>query len=65
MSARLITKVGIIGCGFMGAGIATSLIVHNISVILKDQNSVLLEASMKQIKGVFVLKKLILQSILT
>lgn len=51
LKARPIRKVAIIGCGFMGSGIATALVVHNIPVILKDINSFYLEGCINRIKG--------------
>ncbi|KAL5983702.1 hypothetical protein ACLOJK_017793 [Asimina triloba] len=48
---RQITKVAIIGGGLMGSGIATALILGNISVILKEVNEKFLEAGIGRVKA--------------
>lgn len=46
-----VKKVGIIGGGIMGSGIATSLILGNITVFLKEINSEYLLKGMKTVEG--------------
>ncbi|KAA3477033.1 peroxisomal fatty acid beta-oxidation multifunctional protein AIM1-like isoform X2 [Gossypium australe] len=46
-----VKKVGIIGGGIMGSGIATSLILSNITVFLKEINSEYLLKGMKTVEG--------------
>ncbi|KAJ4957858.1 hypothetical protein NE237_024969 [Protea cynaroides] len=51
LKPRAIKKVAIIGGGLMGSGIATALIVSNISVVLKEINANLLQKGMKAIEA--------------
>ncbi|XP_010254066.1 PREDICTED: peroxisomal fatty acid beta-oxidation multifunctional protein AIM1 [Nelumbo nucifera] len=46
-----IKKVAVIGGGLMGSGIATALLLSNISVILKEINSEYLQKGMKSIEA--------------
>ncbi|MBA0693804.1 hypothetical protein Goari_004151 [Gossypium aridum] len=46
-----VKKVGIIGGGIMGSGIATSLMLSNITVFLKEINSEYLLKGMKTVEG--------------
>ncbi|XP_077218571.1 glyoxysomal fatty acid beta-oxidation multifunctional protein MFP-a-like [Tasmannia lanceolata] len=48
---RRITKVAILGGGLMGSGIATSLIMSNFPVILKEVNEKFLEAGIGRVKA--------------
>jgi enoyl-CoA hydratase/3-hydroxyacyl-CoA dehydrogenase len=48
---RKITKVAILGGGLMGSGIATTLILSNYPVILKEVNEKFLNAGIDRIKG--------------
>ncbi|XP_077240679.1 multifunctional protein 2 [Tasmannia lanceolata] len=48
---RRITKVAILGGGLMGSGIATSLIMSNYPVILKEVNEKFLEAGIGRVKA--------------
>ncbi|KAI3495857.1 hypothetical protein L1887_38203 [Cichorium endivia] len=62
LKPRAIKKVGIIGGGLMGSGIATSLIINNINVFLKEVNSEYLLKGIKMIeanvRGLVASKKL-------
>lgn len=51
LKPRQIRKVGIIGGGLMGSGIATALLVSNISVVLKEVNPQVLQRGQKTIAG--------------
>ena len=51
LKPRNVKKVAIIGGGIMGSGIATALILNNISVFLKEINSEYLLKGMKTIEG--------------
>jgi enoyl-CoA hydratase/3-hydroxyacyl-CoA dehydrogenase len=53
LKPRQIRKVAVIGGGLMGSGIATALLVGNISVVLKEVNSQFLERGQKMIAGQF------------
>ncbi|KAJ8466195.1 hypothetical protein OPV22_028747 [Ensete ventricosum] len=48
---RKITKVGILGGGLMGSGIATALILSNYAVILKEVNESFLKAGIDRVKA--------------
>ncbi|URD90228.1 fatty acid beta-oxidation multifunctional protein [Musa troglodytarum] len=48
---RKITKVGILGGGLMGSGIATALILSNYPVILKEVNENFLKAGIDRVKA--------------
>lgn len=48
---RHIKRVGILGGGLMGSGIATSFLLSNYHVILKEFNDKVLEAGIERIKG--------------
>ncbi|XP_019183757.1 PREDICTED: peroxisomal fatty acid beta-oxidation multifunctional protein-like [Ipomoea nil] len=48
--SRIVEKVGIIGGGLMGTGIATTLIVSNIHVILKEINYEFVQKAIKSIE---------------
>ncbi|RWR83125.1 peroxisomal fatty acid beta-oxidation multifunctional protein AIM1 [Cinnamomum micranthum f. kanehirae] len=49
LKPRRIQKVAVIGGGLMGSGIATALILSNVSVLLKEVNSEFLQRGMKAI----------------
>ncbi|KAL5665027.1 hypothetical protein ACJX0J_025135, partial [Zea mays] len=51
LKPRPIRKVAVIGGGLMGSGIATSLLVSNISVVLKEVNPQFLQRGEKMIAG--------------
>ncbi|KAL5729181.1 hypothetical protein ACHQM5_002163 [Ranunculus cassubicifolius] len=51
LKPRQIKKVAVIGGGLMGSGIATALILSNISVVLKEINPDYLQKGMKTIEG--------------
>lgn len=51
LKPRPIRKVAVIGGGLMGSGIATSLLVSNISVVLKEVNPQFLQRGEKTIAG--------------
>lgn len=51
LKARQIEKVAVIGGGLMGSGIATSLILSNIYVVLKEINPEYLSKGIKAIQG--------------
>ncbi|KAM1090057.1 hypothetical protein PS2_017407 [Malus domestica] len=51
LKPRQIKKVAVIGGGLMGSGIATALLVSNISVVLKEVNSEYLQKGIKTIEG--------------
>jgi enoyl-CoA hydratase/3-hydroxyacyl-CoA dehydrogenase len=53
LKPKQIRKVAVIGGGLMGSGIATALLVGNISVVLKEVNSQFLERGQKMIAGQF------------
>ncbi len=46
-------RVGVLGAGFMGAGIAQSLAAKGVSVVLKDRDLPALSRGMKQAAGLF------------
>ncbi|KAK8619631.1 hypothetical protein V6N13_135913 [Hibiscus sabdariffa] len=48
---RRVNKVGILGGGLMGSGIATALILSNYSVILKEVNEKFLDAGIGRVKA--------------
>ncbi|KAJ9551295.1 hypothetical protein OSB04_015340 [Centaurea solstitialis] len=62
LKPRAVKKVAVIGGGLMGSGIATSLIVNNIYVVLKEVNSEYLQKGIKMIeanvRGLVARKKL-------
>ena len=49
---RKVNKIGVLGGGLMGSGIATALILNNYSVILKEVNEQLLQAGIGRVKGI-------------
>uniref|UniRef100_A0A453ND54 3-hydroxyacyl-CoA dehydrogenase NAD binding domain-containing protein n=1 Tax=Aegilops tauschii subsp. strangulata TaxID=200361 RepID=A0A453ND54_AEGTS len=51
LKPRKIRKVAVIGGGLMGSGIATALLVSNISVVLKEVNPQFLQRGQKTIAG--------------
>ncbi|VAH56918.1 unnamed protein product [Triticum turgidum subsp. durum] len=51
LKPRNIRKVAVIGGGLMGSGIATALLVGNISVVLKEVNPQFLQRGQKTIAG--------------
>lgn len=51
LKPRHIKKVAIIGGGLMGSGIATALLLSNISVVLKEINSEYLQKGIRTIEG--------------
>ncbi|KAK1616416.1 hypothetical protein QYE76_021933 [Lolium multiflorum] len=51
LKPRQIRKVAVIGGGLMGSGIATALLVGNISVVLKEVNAQFLQRGQKTIAG--------------
>ncbi|GMI88578.1 ABNORMAL INFLORESCENCE MERISTEM [Hibiscus trionum] len=51
LKPRQVKKVAIIGGGLMGSGIATALIMNNISVVLKEVNSEYLQKGIKTIEA--------------
>ena len=51
LKPRPIRKVAVIGGGLMGSGIATSLLVSNISVVLKEVNPQFLQRGEKMVAG--------------
>ncbi|XP_071737250.1 peroxisomal fatty acid beta-oxidation multifunctional protein AIM1-like isoform X2 [Rutidosis leptorrhynchoides] len=51
LKPRAVKKVAIIGGGLMGSGIATTLIVNNIYVVLKEVNSEYLQNAIKMIEA--------------
>jgi enoyl-CoA hydratase/3-hydroxyacyl-CoA dehydrogenase len=51
LKPRQIRKVAVIGGGLMGSGIATALLVGNISVVLKEINTQFLQRGQKTIAG--------------
>ncbi|TVU32598.1 hypothetical protein EJB05_24335, partial [Eragrostis curvula] len=51
LKPRQIRKVAVIGGGLMGSGIATALLVSNISVVLKEVNPQFLQRGQKMIAG--------------
>ena len=51
LKPRPIRKVAVIGGGLMGSGIVTSLLVSNISVVLKEVNPQFLQRGEKMIAG--------------
>lgn len=54
LKPRQIRKVAIVGGGLMGSGIATSLLISNISVVLKEVNPQFLQRGQKMIAGNFL-----------
>lgn len=48
---RKINKVGILGGGLMGSGIATALLLSNYPVIIKEVNETFLKAGIDRVKG--------------
>jgi enoyl-CoA hydratase/3-hydroxyacyl-CoA dehydrogenase len=53
LKPKQVRKVAVIGGGLMGSGIATALLVGNISVVLKEVNSQFLERGQNMIAGQF------------
>lgn len=51
LKPRHIKKVAIIGGGLMGSGIATALLLSNVSVVLKEINSEFLQKGVRTIEG--------------
>jgi enoyl-CoA hydratase/3-hydroxyacyl-CoA dehydrogenase len=51
LKPRQIRKVAVIGGGLMGSGIATALLVSNISVVLKEVNPQFLQRGEQMIAG--------------
>lgn len=51
LKPRQIQKVAVIGGGLMGSGIATALLVSNISVVVKEVNPQFLQRGQKMIAG--------------
>ncbi|XP_020595963.1 glyoxysomal fatty acid beta-oxidation multifunctional protein MFP-a-like, partial [Phalaenopsis equestris] len=51
LKPRNVSKVGILGGGLMGSGIATSLILSNYEVILKEVNDNFLQAGISRVKA--------------
>ncbi|KAI4977633.1 peroxisomal fatty acid beta-oxidation multifunctional protein [Hordeum vulgare subsp. vulgare] len=51
LKPRKIRKIAVIGGGLMGSGIATALLVSNISVVLKEVNPQFLQRGQKTIAG--------------
>ena len=51
LKPRPIRKVAVIGGGLMGSGIVTSLLVSNISVVLKEVNPQFLQRGEKMVAG--------------
>ncbi|KAI3839340.1 hypothetical protein MKW92_041913, partial [Papaver armeniacum] len=51
LKPRPVKKVAVIGGGLMGSGIATVLILSNVSVVLKEINHEYLQKGMKTIEG--------------
>jgi enoyl-CoA hydratase/3-hydroxyacyl-CoA dehydrogenase len=51
LKPRQIRKVAVIGGGLMGSGIATALLVSNISVVLKEVNPQFLQRGERMIAG--------------
>ncbi|MCL7051612.1 hypothetical protein MKW94_004990, partial [Papaver nudicaule] len=50
LKPRPIKKVAVIGGGLMGSGIATALILSNVSVVLKEINPEYLQKGLKTIE---------------
>ncbi|KAF5953431.1 hypothetical protein HYC85_006287 [Camellia sinensis] len=55
---RRISKVAILGGGLMGSGIATSLILSNYPVVLKEVNDNFLQTGVGRVRGINQLYKL-------
>lgn len=51
LKPRPMRKVAVIGGGLMGSGIATSLLLSNIRVVLKEINSEYLLKGIKSVEG--------------
>ncbi|KAI3992610.1 hypothetical protein MKX01_007932 [Papaver californicum] len=51
LKPRPVKKVAVIGGGLMGSGIATALILSNVSVVIKEINPEYLQKGMKTIEG--------------
>lgn len=51
LSARAIRRVGVIGGGTMGSGIATSLISSGVEVVLREVNQELLDKGLGRVRG--------------
>lgn len=51
LKPRSVKKVAIIGGGLMGSGIATSLVLSNIFVIIKEINPEYLQKGIKTVEG--------------
>lgn len=51
--------MAIIGGGLMGSGIATALLVSNVSVVLKEVNPEFLQRGTKMISGAFRLLRIL------
>ena len=57
LKPRRIKKAAIIGGGLMGSGIATALVLSNISVVLKEINSEYLLKGKKMIEGGYFIQE--------
>ena len=57
LKPRHVTKVAVIGGGLMGSGIATALILSNISVVPKEVNFEYLLKGLKSVEGFFFLSQ--------
>ena len=51
LRARPPKKVGVIGGGLMGSGIATACILSGIEVVLKEINADFLQSGLDRVKG--------------
>lgn len=51
LKPRRIEKVAVVGGGLMGSGIATALIISNISVVVKEINHEYLSKALKSVEG--------------
>eukprot|EP00249_Psilotum_nudum_P012582 c23866_g2_i1 orf=3-2165(-) len=51
LQPKPVKKVGVIGGGLMGSGIATAFILNNIPVVLKEVNAGFLQAGLNRIKA--------------
>lgn len=51
LKARPLRKVGIIGGGLMGSGIATACILNSIPVLIKEVNATFLQAGLDRVKA--------------
>lgn len=59
LKPRQIKKVAVIGGGLMGSGIATALLLSNISVVLKEVNSEYLQKGIKKIEGGYLIGRIL------